>query len=225
MGNRKYQTALEHMKELLNQDDCLHTYRVLHYALQILETEPEANSEAVVLSAIFHDVGRIKRKTSRPSVKSHAEIGAGLSRKFLTKEGYPEETILLVSECILTHSRNAASEPQTLEAQILFDADKLDMTGAVGTARAIQEAAMDGKPLYQLDDDGFPLKGKKKESPSLFQDYYQDLGNIVNLFYTEKARKIAIKRQITMDDFFGSLHDEVHKNQENGMKLLKKYSK
>ena len=225
MNNGKYQDVLESMKEHLTQDDCLHTYRVLNYALQILETEAEANPEVVILSAILHDIGRAKRGGGEMADKSHAEIGAEKSRALLAEKNYPEETIRLVSECILSHSRSAESEPQTLEAKILFDADKLDMTGAVGATRAIQAAAADGKPLYHLDDEGFPLNGKKKEPPSLFQDYQQKLEKITVLFYTEKACKMAIKRQKAMDDFFGTLHKEANKNHENGMKLLHKYCK
>jgi uncharacterized protein len=197
---------------------------VLNYALQILETEPKANPEAVILSAIFHDIGRVKNGTGSLSSKNHAEAGAEKSREFLTEKNYPEDIIQLVSACILTHSNGSETEPQTLEAQILFDADKLDMTGSVGVARAIQAAANE-KPFYQVDEDGFPLKGKKKESPSLFQDYKQKLDKMSSLLYTEKARKMAIKRQKTMDDYFSSFHNEVDKNHENGMTLLHKYCK
>ena len=224
MGKKNYQDVLEAVKELLCQDDFLHTQRVLNYALQILETESKANPEAVILSAILHDIGRAKNGTGFLSSGSHAETGAEKSREILAGKEYPEEVIQLVAECILTHSNKSEAKPQTLEAQILFDADKLDMTGAVGVARAIQAAA-DGKPFYQVDEDGFPLKGKKKESPSLFQDYQQKLDKTSTLFYTDKARKMAIKRQKIMDDYFSNLHNEIDKNHENGMKLLHRYCK
>ena len=98
------------------------------------------------------------------------------------------------------------------------------MTGAVGTARAIV-AGRAGKPLYLIDEDGFPLKGKKKETPSLFRDYKQELEKTVSIFYTAKAHKIALKHQKTMDLYFEQLYKEVDKNHENGMKLIHKYCK
>jgi uncharacterized protein len=142
----------------------------------------------------------------------------------LVGKGYSEEISKQVSECIASHSRDDKNEPKTLEAKILFDADKLDMTGAVGTARAIVSGRA-GKPLYLVDEDGFPTKGKKKEAPSLFRDYQQELRKITPVFYTAKAQKIAIKHQKTMDSFFEELHREVNKNHENGIQLLHKYSK
>jgi len=221
----KYQDIAEHMKASLSENNCLHTYRVLNYALQILETEKEANAEVVILSVLLHDIGRMK-KTSEDSEgeSSHAQKGSKKSNELLAEKGYSEEVANQVSECIISHSRSDKNEPQTLEAKILFDADKLDMTGAVGVARAIISGRA-GKPLYLIDEDGFPLKGKKKETPSLFRDYKQELEKITGIFYTEKAQKIAIKHQKTMDCYFEQLLREVDKNHETGMKLFRKYCK
>jgi hypothetical protein len=67
------------------------------------------------------------------------------------------------------------------------------------------------------------MKGKKKEAPSLFRDYRQNLEKITMVFYTNKAQKLAIKNQKIVDAFFGQLHKEVDKNHENCMMLLNKY--
>ena len=42
----------------------------------------------------------------------------------------------------------------SLEARILFDADKLDVTGAVGIARTFLYQGHEGIPLYLLGPDG-----------------------------------------------------------------------
>jgi uncharacterized protein len=156
-------------------------------------------------------------------VKSHAQRGAEKSYALLLDMGYADETAKHVSDCILSHSLSGGAEPDTTEAKILFDADKLDMVGAVGAARAIAAACANQKPMYIMDEMGFPLKGKKKEDPSLFRDYKQEFDTIGAVFYTEKAKKMSIKRQKAMDGFFAELHREVDRNHENGIALLHKY--
>jgi len=223
MGFGKYQNIAEYIKANLSENNYLHTYRVFNNALQILETEKEANAEIVILSVLLHDIGRIKRAAeTAEATPSHAQTGSRKSYGFLVEKGYSEDIANQVSECIISHSRGDKNEPQTIEAKILFDADKLDMTGAVGTARAIASGRA-GKPFYLIDEDGFPMKGKKKEDTSLIKDYQQELQKMTRVFYTSKAQKIAIKQQRTMDDYFEQFLREINKNHENGMKLANKY--
>ncbi|MCL2760177.1 MAG: HD domain-containing protein [Desulfuromonadales bacterium] len=227
MSPEKYQDIAEYVQAELNAKDCLHTYRVLNYALQLIGTEDNVNVEVVILSALLHDIGRIKKSAKdSKNVPSHAQTGSEKAYELLIEKGYPEEIAKQVSESVLSHSKNSKPKPQTIEAKILFDADKLDMTGAIGTARAIQLAGATGVPLYLTDKAGFPIKeGKKKEAPSLFKDYQQELKKMTKVFHTAKAQKIAIKHQKTMDSYFEKLHKEVDKNHKNGMKLLHKYCK
>jgi len=215
----KYQDIAEFVSSNLKESDWQHTHRVFNYALQIAETENESNFEVVSLAALLHDIGRVR------SSQNHAKKGSAKAYELLIDQGYSKDLAREVAECILSHSIGSETEPQTLEAKILFDADKLDMTGAIGAARAIGYAKSRRKPLYLLDEDGFPMKGKKKEESSLLRDYKQELEKITGIFYTEKARKIAIKHQKTMDCYFEELYKEVDKNHKNGIKLIQKYCK
>jgi uncharacterized protein len=225
MDHAKYQNIAAFMEDCLKGDinNLLHSYRVLNYALQILASEPEACAEVVIIAALLHDIGRMEKKPGRKEKAFHAKAGSEKSRAFLLENGYTEETAGQVAGCILTHSLNAETPPQTLEAQIVFDADKLDLSGAVGATRAIAAAALTGEPLYVLDEAGLPLSGKKKEGPSVLRDHKQRLKELPQIFYTAKAQKIAAKQQEAMDSYFENLRREINKNHKNGRRALEKY--
>lgn len=216
----KYENIAKFMVECMKGDQniCLHTFRVVNYALQILETEVAASPEVVIVAALLHDIGRKIKKSGRKEKSYHAKAGSEKAFAFLLENGYEEEIARHVAECILTHSLNAETPPQTLEAKIVFDADKLDLTGAVGAARAISASALSGAPLYLLDEEGLPTTGKKKEASSLMQDYRQQLKRLPLVFYTAKAHKVAEKQQQAMDDYFEALTREVTKNHKNGLR-------
>ena len=214
----KYQEVIGHIKYCLKPEDFAHTLRVLGYALQILKSEKAADAEVVILASLLHDIGR-----ADGNGYEHYRKGSEQSRAYLTEKGYEEALAARVADCIATHSTHSNEKPQTLEAKIVFDADKLDTTGAVGTARVIAQYAHEGKSLYVLGDDDQPLAGKKEEAPSLLRKYKRKLKGLEEVFFTDKAKKIAEKHQETMDEYFKQLKKEVNDNHEKMEKLLSKY--
>lgn len=197
--------------------DTAHIYRVLYTALRIAKSEPAADQDVVMLAALLHDVGR---EAARTSGEKHAPLGAQMAHAYLLKAGWPEATAAHVRDCVHTHSYKGGLEPQALEAKILFDADKLDLTGAVGTARAIQFGEQIGEPLYTLGEDGQPLPGKPEERPSLLREYCRKLRHLPGRFYTKKAAAIARRRQQITDDYFEALRSEVQGVYKKGARRL-----
>lgn len=199
--------------------DTGHIYRVLYGALRIAKTEPEADVDVVILSALLHDIGRVG-EAENPGI-GHAKLGAGMAYDILIKEGWDEKVAAHVRDCVRTHSYKAGDAPKTLEAKILFDADKLDLAGALGSARALLFGAEIGEPFYLVGEDGLPTKGDPREGPSLFREYNRKLKKLHERFYTEKGKKLAEKRQKAMDAYFGAMMDEVNKGYEKGTALLR----
>ena len=101
-----------------------------------------ASSIIVELAAILHDIGR-----SGTVAKTHAESSSALASGILLKCGYSEEIIEEVKVAILSHSREGY-EPETLEAKILYDADKLDFVGPIGMVRLFAWAGKEGKAFF-----------------------------------------------------------------------------
>jgi len=218
MNYGKYQEVIEYIQSSLNADDFAHTCRVFNYALQILDAEKKADASVVIFAAILHDIGRADGEA-----EDHGKAGSEKSYAYLTEKGYADELAKSVADCILTHSNTSEIPPQTREAKILFDADKLDTTGAVGTVRAVLQCKQDGMPMYTLGEDGLLLRGKKEEQASLMRQYRRKLNKLEKVFYTEKAKKIAANHQPAMDEYFEKLVKELDKNYRKGNELIKKY--
>ena len=201
--------------------DTAHVYRVLYTAAHLAETELQANKEVVLLAALLHDIGRGREK-EMPN-QHHAAIGAKMAKEFLLENGWGQRVADHVAECIHTHSYSHKDRPVTVEAQIVFDADKLDLSGALGVARAIAYGAEIEEPLYKVDGEGMPLPGLKEEEQSLFKEYKQKLCQMDTLFFTKEAKRIGAKRQKTMDFYFRKLKNEVDEGYDTGKNLLNKW--
>ena len=123
-----------------------HIYRVLNHAL-IIAKDYDVNEDILVAACLLHDSGR-PAQFADPRV-CHAQVGSEIAYEFLKELGWNEDYCLQVKHCVLTHRFNNDMQPETIEAKILFDADKLDLCGALGIGRTIQ---YEGKMDYPLSE-------------------------------------------------------------------------
>lgn len=206
-----YAYMTEHARE--NIYEIAHAQRVLCNALLLAEEEEGIDLDVLVPASLLHDIGT-------GALERHAVAGSRKARAFLLKSGWPESVAEHVADCISTHSLTSGAVPRTREAKILFDADKLDLIGAVGTARAIEHCVLAGEPLYVLGKHGLPGSGKKEEPASLFKDYRRKLKKLPSILLTAAGRKLADKNRRVMDDFFAHLEQEVKHSHARGMAVL-----
>ncbi len=185
-----------------------HIERVYHLALKIASVEG-ADEEIVGAAALLHDaVG------SNPQLKarsSHHEASAELAERLLREEGWDPERIARVQTCIRGHRyRNGGIPPETLEARVLFDADKLDVLGAIGAARTIAYAVQASVPHYCEPSDHFITTGQTTpgEAHSAYHEYIFKLKNVRQRLFTPTARAIAEARHAAMVAFFEQLRAE-----------------
>ncbi|MBO5682264.1 MAG: HD domain-containing protein, partial [Lentisphaeria bacterium] len=132
--------------------DYAHTLRVLHNAELLLQTEPDADSFVVRTAALFHDFARPEELAS-DGKQDHAQLGADLVRIELEQLGCEPDFVDHVTSCIRTHRYRGKRLPETLEAKIVYDADKLDSTGAFGIARAFHFAGRIGACLHNTAEE------------------------------------------------------------------------
>ena len=116
-----------------------HTLRVYRNALQIAETEPEADRFIVSLGALLHDADDAKLFQTEDNANA---------RQFLEKQGVFSETADLICRVIngVSFSKNGDRRPETIEGMIVQDADRLDAIGAIGIARTFAYGAKHNRP-------------------------------------------------------------------------------
>lgn len=197
--SRIREQAREHFLQARGSHDWDHTLRVHRLGRRIGETEG-ADLLVIQVAAYLHDIGRVHQDRTDGKL-CHARKGALMAREILencTLDSARRENII---HCIAAHRFRRGDTPATLEASVLFDADKLDAIGAVGVARAFlfagelgarlhnPEADVASSAAYSIDDTGY-------------REYVVKLSKIRKRMLTATGRRLADERHRFMDRFF-----------------------
>lgn len=197
--------------------DWSHVERVRSLALNIGKKEG-ADLFILELASILHDVGRYeemqKSKESNGSVKyCHAKEGARISRELLKNCDIKERDFKNIVHCVESHRHRNSLNPETIEAKVLYDADKIDGIGAIGIGRIFLFAGSHGsRNLYtgnekRLAKEGGDYSYTKDDSAPL--EYEIKLKYTLKKMLTDTGKKIAKKRLVLMDNFFESFWEEI----------------
>ena len=128
-----------------------HIFRVLYKSIKIASKRNEnINFDVLIASCLLHDIGR-ERQYKNPKI-CHAEIGGLMAKEYLLKNNWSEKEAEHVNNCITTHRFRGNNFPQTIEAKILFDSDKLDAVGFLGIARTLLYEGHVGYNLYSVNN-------------------------------------------------------------------------
>ena len=206
--------------------DTEHIRRVLYLALEIAETEPAADCDVLIAASLLHDIGR-EEQFRDPSL-CHARVGAEKAHQFLLDHDFSPDFAAHVRDCVRTHRFRSDDPPATIEAKILFDADKLDATGAIGIARTFFYAAQVGQPLYTVLPDGTVSDGSAEEAPgvhSVLREYKVKLEKIYDRFLTQKGQEIARQRQAAAVSIYEDILREARVPSQSGQALLRSHLK
>ncbi len=196
-----------------------HVYRVLYSALDIASKEKEVDYDVLIAACLLHDIAR-QEQNENPKL-CHAEVGAEKAYEFLTENDFEKDFAEKVKHCILCHRFRKNNVPESIEAKILFDADKIDAAGTLGIARTLVYQGAMCEPLYSLLPDGRVSDGSNDKMPSFFQEYKYKLEKIYSRFYTVRGKEIAEERRKTAESFYNNMLKEVSSSYDNGINLLK----
>jgi uncharacterized protein len=189
-----------------------HVLRVYALAERLAIAEG-ADVEIVRAATLLHDAQpeTVTKKQNNEERADHHLTSADFAGELLAGEGWAEERVAAVQHCIRSHRfRDELEQPQSLEAMVLFDADKLDAIGATGVGRAIAYAARAGMPIYAQPSQRFLETGELEEGEahSAYHEYAFKLHKLEGRLYTASGRTLGRERQGYLDEFFERLAAE-----------------
>lgn len=213
-GNQALQLLCERLEAVLSahddgsdgSHDVHHSRRVLRMALRIAQAEGGADAVTLACAAYLHDLVNLPK--NHPDRSRASAMSADAARPILRDLGIDGARIEAACHAIETHSFSAGKKPQTLEARILQDADRIEALGAIGIARAFYIAGMLGSGLF---DGGDPLAEHRPLDDKKFAlDHFEvKLWSLATTMQTDAGRRLAQERTQYMRDFVAQLVGEL----------------
>lgn len=194
---------LNHRSSETDMDDASHDIshfqRVWSTASQLMDDGGlEANRLVVLAACYFHDI--IVLPKNHPERSRASTLAAEETEKCLRALGFPEELVAGVCHAVKAHSYSANITPETLEAEVVQDADRMEALGAIGLARVFYTAGKLGQKLFDAED---PLAENRELNDRKFSlDHFElKLLRIADTMKTEPGRQMAERHSQYLRDF------------------------
>jgi uncharacterized protein len=185
--------------------DIEHIRRVVANA-RALAAQEQADLAVVLPAAWLHDCISIAKDSP---LRAQASVLAGRAAvEFLQTIGYPVQHLPAILHTIEAHSFSANITPQTREAQVVQDADRLDALGAVGLARCLMLSGATGRRLYDPLEP-FPDTRPLDDQSNAIDHFYTKLFQLADCMNTAAGRAAAAKRTAFLRSFVDQLRDEI----------------
>ncbi len=190
--------------------DIAHLRRVWMSAQRIMQ-HSDADAMVVLTACYFHDVVNLPK--NHPERHLASTYAAEETRRILQQDfpDFPFALLDAVAHAVQAHSFSARIAPQTLEAKIVQDADRLESLGAIGLARVFYTAGALGRPLFDSED---PLgKDRELDDVKWTLDHFQKkLLRLPETMQTEAGRLLAEHNADFLVHFMAKLCAELQGN-------------
>jgi uncharacterized protein len=190
--------------------DLLHLERVVATAKRIAAAEG-ADMRVVLPAAWLHDYVVVPKDDPRRTQASR--LAAVEACAYLKEIGYAAalaDASLMdaIAHAIEAHSFSANIAPQTLEAKVVQDADRLDGIGAIGIARCFACSGTMNRPFYSATD---PFCTTREPDDALFtiDHFYAKLFKTAASMQTAAGKQEAEKRVEVMRRYLKELGEEI----------------
>lgn len=206
--------SIEQARVFYPGDDPVHGF---DHVLRVLKTaerigmEEGADLEILRTAALLHDSKGADPRGEAHEREIHHLLSADFAETVLTDLGWLPEKIAAVQHCIRSHRYRAQDEPpRSIEAMCLFDADKLDVLGAIGAARTTAFSAQADLPFYREPSQSFLENGEHQpgEQHSAYHEYLFKLRFVHERLLTKAGRAIAKQRDAFLHQYFEQLQAE-----------------
>ena len=201
-----FMQAMDHESEDASHD-FFHFQRVWKTASQIMAQESKEVNQLVVLAACyFHDIVVLPK--NHPQRSRASALAAKKTSECLQELEFPEELIEPVCHAVLTHSYSAGIQPETIEAKVVQDADRMEALGAIGLARVFYTAGVLKQKLFDPED---PMAERRALDDRIYSlDHFQQkLLKLVDTMQTEGGRSMAQRNTDYLKDFIEKLLKEL----------------
>lgn len=185
--------------------DIAHILRVFRNAMRI-QAEDGGDGRLLTAAVLLHDCVSVEKNS--PVRHQASALAATKASGILAGMGWAERDIAAVAHAITTHSFSANQPPETLEAKILQDADRLDAIGMVGAARCFYIAGRLGSGLYDPLD---PLAAHRPLDDKRFAiDHFETkLFKLADQFQTRTGMAMAKARHERLKTVLEMFIDEI----------------
>lgn len=205
------QTTIQFVKQKLQNaeggHDWFHIERVFKNSLLIAKNE-KCNLLVVQLAALLHDIADSKFNDGDET------IGPKVASDFLKSQNVDDKIIEEVVQIINNISFKGGNFQKTynsIELDIVQDADRLDAIGAIGIARVFNYGGFKNRVLY--DPEIFPnlqmtkAAYKNNINPTL-NHFYEKLLLLKDKMNTKTGKKIANERHLFMENYLSQFYAE-----------------
>lgn len=185
--------------------DGAHIRRVWANARRIAAAEG-GDGEVLAAAVLLHDCVHVEK--SSPLRGQASRLAAARAGELLTARGWAASRIERVAHAIAAHSFSAGIAPETLEARVLQDADRLDAIGYIGIARCFYTAGRMGSALYQPDDPAASARALDDRAYAL--DHFRaKLLKLSDGFQTATGGRMAAERTRVLAAFVAGFEAEI----------------
>lgn len=198
------------MKEADPGHDLAHVQRVVNSAQQIGIAEG-ADANVVLPGAWLHDCVVVAKDS--PLRNQASRMAAERAGNYLVTIGYESSCIAAIQHAIAAHSFSAKITPETLEAKVVQDADRLEAIGALGLARCLMTGGSMGTQLVDPNEP-FPVNRLADDAVSSIDHLFVKLLRLPKMMQTEMGKSMAEKRAAFLVSFLRALADELNVDQQ-----------
>ena len=197
----------EHHASEDSAHDISHFRRVWMTARKIM-IHYQADPLVVLTACYFHDIVSLPK--NHPERSQSSRLAARKTRDILHRDfpDFPPNRFAAVEHAIEAHSFSAGIAPQSIEAKIVQDADRLEALGAIGLARVFAVSGGLGVALFDAEDpfaDARPLDDR-----AFALDHFQTkLLRLPDTMQTDVGRELAQHNADFLVHFMAKLSAEL----------------
>jgi uncharacterized protein len=185
--------------------DLAHLQRVWVNAFSIARIEG-GEGELIAAAVLLHDCVAVEKNS--PLRPQASRLAADRAAEILTGMGWDGRRVASVHHAIAAHSFSASIRPESIEAQVLQDADRLDAIGMIGVARCFYTAGRMGSALYSPNDPR--AEHRDLDDRAFALDHFRaKLLNLKDGFQTATGQDMATERTHRIAEFMVMFEQEI----------------